>query len=131
MTEKIVADRVDNSHLLLIAHGSRREASNREVVAVVERLRGMQSGRFSSIEAAFLELAEPSIEEGLEVLAGRGAQHIVVMPYFLAAGSHVIQDIPEILEKFRWRHPGISLCLKEHVGRSEGMSRLILDFVDS
>jgi len=114
-------------HLLLIAHGSRRAASNEEVKTVVERLRAASGDRFASIEAAFLELAEPSIEAGLKLLAGRGARHIVVMPYFLAAGTHVSGDIPEILVSFRAAHPEIRLSLKPHIGSAEGMGRLILD----
>jgi sirohydrochlorin ferrochelatase len=114
-------------HLLVVAHGSRRAASNEEVKAVVDRLRVAQGGAFASIEAAFLELAEPSIEDGLTRLAERGARRIVVMPYFLAAGSHVSQDIPEILDAFRTAHPDIHLTLKHHIGSAEGMGRLILD----
>jgi len=49
------------------------------------------------------------------------------MPYFLAAGSHVTQDIPETLDAFRATHPDICLKLKQHIGSSDGMSRLILD----
>lgn len=118
---------MDSTHLLVIAHGSRRAASNEEVKTVVDRLRDVQGDRFVSIEAAFLELAEPSIEDGLALLAGRVAQHIVVMPYFLAAGSHVTQDIPEILDVFRAAHPDIRLTLKQHIGSSDGMGRLILE----
>jgi sirohydrochlorin ferrochelatase len=118
---------MDSTHLLVIAHGSRRAASNEEVKAVVSSLGEVQGGRFASIEAAFLELAEPSIEAGLATLAARGARHIVVMPYFLAAGSHVTQDIPEILGEFRAGHPDIRLTLKQHIGSSEGMGQLILD----
>lgn len=118
---------MDSTHLLVIAHGSRRATSNEEVKAVVDRLRAMQGDRFAGIEAAFLELAEPSIEDGLALLAGRGARHIVVMPYFLAAGSHVTQDIPEMLDAFRTGHPDIRLTLKHHIGSSDGMGRLILE----
>jgi sirohydrochlorin ferrochelatase len=118
---------MDPAHLLVVAHGSRRGASNEEVKAIVERLRATSGGRFASIEAAFLELAEPSIEAGLDGLALRGARHIVVMPYFLAAGSHVSGDIPEILDAYRATRPGIRLTLKPHIGSTEGMGRLILD----
>lgn len=116
----------DQVYLLVVAHGSRRAASNDEVKAVVDRLRAAPSG-FAAIETAFLELAEPSVEAGLERLAERGARHIVVMPYFLAAGSHVARDIPEILDGFRARRPDIRLTLKRHIGSAAGMGRLILD----
>lgn len=118
---------MDVAHLLVIAHGSRRAASNEEVKTLVERLRAASGDRFGSVEAAFLELAEPSIVDGLEHLAKRGARHIVAMPYFLAAGSHVSGDIPEILDAFRAGHPEIRLTLKPHIGSAEGMGRLILE----
>jgi len=114
-------------HLLVAAHGSRRAASNEEVRAVVERLRAEQSDQFASVETAFLELAEPTIQDGLARLARRGARRIVVLPYFLAAGSHVSQDIPEILDAFAAGHPEVQLARKTHLGSSEGMARLILD----
>ncbi len=114
-------------HLQVVAHGSRRAASNEEVRAVVERLRAEQSEHFASVETAFLELAEQSIQDGLTRLAERGARRIVVLPYFLAAGSHVSQDIPEILDAFGAKHPEVHLALKPHLGSSKGMARLILD----
>ncbi len=117
----------NTAHLLVVAHGSRRAASNEEVKAIVERLRAASGGRFASIEAAFLELATPSIEDGLEHLAQRGARHIVVMPYFLAAGAHVSGDIPEILATYRAKRPDIHVSLKPHIGSAVGMDRLILD----
>ena len=102
-------------HLLVVAHGSRRAASNEEVRAVVERLRAEQSDQFASVETAFLELAEPSIQDGLSRLARRGARRIVVLPYFLAAGSHVSRDIPEILDAFAADHPEVQLARKTHL----------------
>ena len=94
-------------------------------------LRDAPGTRFAGIDAAFLELAEPSIEDGLARLAGRGARHIVVMPYFLAAGAHVAQDIPDILARFGASHPGIRLSLKPHIGHAGGMGRLILEMASA
>ena len=79
--------------LLVVAHGSRRQASNDEVRALTERVRAESNERFAAIECAFLELAEPSIPDGLERLIADGAAHITVLPYFLAAGRHVIEEL--------------------------------------
>ena len=49
------------SALLLIAHGSRQAEANQDLHDVVQSLRAQ--GRYSIVEPAFLELAEPSIEE--------------------------------------------------------------------
>jgi len=48
--------------LLLIAHGSREEAANSDLFHFVEQFRA--EGRYGVVEAAFLELASPTIDEG-------------------------------------------------------------------
>ncbi|OYZ55778.1 MAG: hypothetical protein B7Y21_13875 [Hydrogenophilales bacterium 16-61-112] len=88
------------SSLLIIAHGSRRGASNDEVRQLADQVRAQPHHAYDHIGAAFLELAEPSIQEGLAALVAQGATDIIAFPYFLAAGTHVAQDIPEAIAEF-------------------------------
>lgn len=113
-------------HLLMIAHGSRRQASNDEVRQLAERVSQLRGEDIAAVEVAFLELAEPSIPEGLARCAAQGAQEIVVFPYFLAAGTHVVSDIPEAIEAFRAEHPEVHIRLTDHLGASETLPRAIL-----
>jgi sirohydrochlorin ferrochelatase len=55
-----------------------------------------------------------------------GATEIVVFPYFLAAGTHVVSDIPEAVETFRAEHPDVTLRLTQHLGASETLPTAIL-----
>lgn len=114
-------------HLLIVAHGSRRQASNEEVRALGERVRALRDPGIDRVEVAFLELAEPSIPEGLARCVESGAREIVVFPYFLAAGTHVANDIPEALEAFRERHPDIGVRLASHLGASASLPKTILE----
>ena len=41
----------------------------------------------------------------------RGATEIVAFPYFLAAGTHVAQDIPEAIAEFSAEHPAVKVRL--------------------
>ncbi|MEC9314794.1 MAG: CbiX/SirB N-terminal domain-containing protein, partial [Pseudomonadota bacterium] len=75
--------------LLIVAHGSRRQASNQEVIALAEQLRNSQQTDFDLVEAAFLELADPSIPEGIAQCVSQGANEVIVFPYFLNSGRHV------------------------------------------
>jgi len=111
--------------LLIAAHGSRREASNQEVLTLAERVRGMPDLDFDAVEAGFLELAEPSIPAALERCIERGADEVDVFPYFLAAGRHVITDIPAAVEPLRQRYPWVDIRILEHLGAAEGLARLI------
>ena len=117
--------------LVLIAHGSRRQASNQEVKHLASRLRQPAGGRYQLIEAGFLEIAEPSIPEAIETCIQSGATSIVVVPYFLAAGRHVAEDIPHIVKPVAERHPQVAIRISEHIGMSDSMTRLILDSASS
>src|SRR4051794_5975764 len=69
--------------LLLIAHGSRQEEANADLHFVVEEMRAR--GSYLAVEAAFLELAEPDIQEGGFRCVARGAERVILLPYFLSA----------------------------------------------
>ena len=112
--------------LLIIAHGSRRAASNDEVRALADAVRAQPGQAYDHVEAAFLELVEPGIPEGLKALAAKGATEIVAFPYFLAAGTHVAQDIPEAIAEFAASHPGINVRLTQHLGASNTLPAAIL-----
>ncbi|MFP5409717.1 MAG: sirohydrochlorin chelatase [Gammaproteobacteria bacterium] len=112
--------------LLIIAHGSRRAASNDEVRQLAERVRAQAGAAYTAVETAFLELAEPSIPDGLAALAAQGATEIVAFPYFLAAGTHVAQDIPEAIAEFTAAHPQVKVRLAPHLGASAALPDAIL-----
>lgn len=112
--------------LLIIAHGSRRAASNDEVRALADRIRAQPDCGYDQVETAFLELAEPLIPEGLARLADRGATEIVAFPYFLAAGTHVASDIPEAIAGFVQARPDVTVRLAAHLGASPALPAAIL-----
>jgi sirohydrochlorin ferrochelatase len=117
---------MSTKHLLLIAHGSRRQASNDEVRQLAERVAAQRGPDIDAVEVAFLELAEPSIPEGLARCVAGGATEIVVFPYFLAAGTHVVSDIPEAVDAFRTEHPQVRVRLTSHLGASDALPGAIL-----
>jgi len=112
--------------VLLVAHGSRREASNDEVRALTDRLAQQAQGRFGTIRCGFLELTEPSIPDGIDALIADGAKRVVVLPYFLSAGRHVAEDIPGILGDCRARHPEVDIVTAPYLGQSEEVVPLLL-----
>lgn len=113
--------------MLIVAHGSRRSKSNDEIRALTENVSTRVSGTFELIDCAFLELAEPSIENGIDCLVERGATTIQVVPYFLAAGTHVTEDIPRIIESRRPYHSGTEITITNYLGQSELISDVLVD----
>ncbi len=113
--------------LLLIAHGSRREASNEEVRNLAEKLADIAGDRYELVAAAFLELAEPDIPGGVDQCVAAGASHVTVVPYFLSAGRHVAKDIPQELEKARREHPDIPIQQSDYLGMHESIPEILLN----
>lgn len=116
---------MQNKALIIVAHGSRKESSNTEVILLGEKVKHLVEGRYKLVETAFLELAEPSIEECITASVKERVTHIVILPYFLASGNHVTCDIPAVVEKMQGMYPEVKIELKAHLGSSDGMASLL------
>lgn len=112
--------------LLLVAHGSRRAESNAEIARLRERLAKAAVGRFEVVEHAFLELAEPLIPDGIERCLARGATSVQVLPYFLARGTHVAEDIPEQVAIKQREHPDRNIRITDYLGTSDALVEVLV-----
>ena len=115
-------DSLDDEAVLLAGHGSRREKSNeqvRELAAALERRLGIP------VDAAFLELAEPAIDEAITGLAPT-VSRVTVVHLSLFAASHVKNDVPLAVEQARSRHPDLRIDNGAHLG----VHPAILDLLD-
>ncbi|MFC6718578.1 CbiX/SirB N-terminal domain-containing protein [Natrialbaceae archaeon GCM10025810] len=115
------ADAFDDEAVLLVGHGSRREKSNEQVR---ELAAGLESRLGIPVDAAFLELAEPAIDEAFEGLASV-ASRVTVVHCSLFAASHVKNDVPLAVEQARAAH-GIRIDNGAHLG----IHPAILDLLD-
>ncbi|MGD2160044.1 MAG: CbiX/SirB N-terminal domain-containing protein [Gammaproteobacteria bacterium] len=117
--------------LLLVAHGSRRQQSNDEVTELANRLRASCQDDYRIVHSGFLELATPSIPEGIDNCISDGATRVTILPYFLNSGTHVVNDVPEIVAAARTRHPDIEIVVAPHLGASALMVDLLIDSAKS
>jgi sirohydrochlorin ferrochelatase len=108
--------------ILMMAHGSRiPEANNaaREVAAMVKEMTG-----YEIVEVSFREMHEPNIQLGIDACVARGAERILLMPYFLFMGAHVLHDLPEEIEDARKRHPGLIMEMGGHLGAHRKLAEI-------
>jgi sirohydrochlorin ferrochelatase len=117
--------------LLIVAHGSRRSQSNDEVIELATEVAASAAHEFNVVKGAFLEIAQPTIPEVIKSLAEKSIDHIYVVPYFLAAGTHVANDIPAIIEQAKTDYPQMAFTLSEHIGSSVMMTSLIIEAAQS
>jgi len=116
--------------LLLVAHGSRREASNEEIRDLTAVLRERARDRFGQVGCAFLEIAQPSIPDGIEAAVRAGASDVVVLPYFLSAGRHVAEDIPAEVRSKQAEHPEVRIRIAPYLGLADGLPGILLNLSD-
>ena len=109
--------------VLLIAHGSRRQQANEDLVQLADRVRAR--GGYSAVEIAYLELARPDIPEGIANCVKRGAARVLMLPYFLSAGSHVTDDLERYRREASEQYPQVEFRLC----RPLGLHPLMIDLV--
>ena len=114
-------------HLLIVAHGSRRNESTEEIEALARAVGEHPDNGYASTAFAFLELAKPSIGEAIDGCIERGATRISVLPYFLTVGTHVAFDIPAILEERQEQYPHVDIVQLDYIGKSGDMQGLLIE----
>ena len=112
--------------IIIVDHGSRRDESNRMLERVAELFGERFRERYDVVEPAHMELAEPSIATAYARCVERGAERVVVCPFFLGPGKHWTQDIPRLTAEAAARFPGTT----HHVAPTLGIDDLILDLLD-
>lgn len=112
--------------LVIVDHGSTRDESNRMLEHLAELFSRRFSGKYGIVEPAHMELAEPSIATAYANCAARGAQRVVVCPFFLGPGKHWTQDIPRLTAQAASKFPDTSY----HIAPTLGIDDLILDLLD-
>jgi sirohydrochlorin ferrochelatase len=101
--------------VVLIAHGSRNAEANADAFYFAKQLQELGIARW--VEAAFLELAEPSIPAALVLCLSAKPRAVVLLPYFLSAGVHVRRDLGSMCRELGEAHPEVQFILAEPLGR--------------
>ena len=111
--------------VLLIAHGSRRAEANADLLRLAEIIRG--KGLYPIVETSYLELAEPGIAAGGESCVAQGATAVKMLPYFLSAGAHVVEDLEAHRRELSERFPDVTFELCPPLGLHPLMVEIVLD----
>ena len=93
----------DRTAVFLIAHGSRQQSANDDLLELAARLAAQ--GTYPIVEACFLELSEPDIPTGGQRCVSRGASRVLLIPYFLSAGVHLRRDLTAARDDLSRLHP--------------------------
>jgi sirohydrochlorin cobaltochelatase len=81
-----------------------------------------------SVQLAFLEMMQPSLEEAVSALVAGGATQVTIVPVFFGQGGHLRNDFPALLEDCRTKFPQIILSATPAVGEDPAVLQAIVDF---
>ena len=111
--------------IIFFAHGSSVETANeavRKVAAEAARQAGVE--RYA---VAFLELAQPTLEQAAETLIAEGVDRIAVVPYFLTLGIHLQRDLPALVKRIAAARPDIQVSVTPPLDGHPGLAGVLAD----
>ena len=109
--------------IILLAHGSRVPEAGNGMERVVQRLR--EKLRNCIVEACYLSRLGPHFPEVFEKCVAEGAKNIILIPYFLHTGLHIVLDIPKMMQEKAKEFPGVKLILGKQLGFDECLVDLV------
>ena len=111
--------------ILIVDHGSRRAEANEMLAEVGEIVKKQRPGLI--VHTAHMELADPTIEQGIQACVNDGAKEIIVHPYMLSPGRHATSDIPRIAAESAESHTDVSVRVTGPLGLHEKLGEVILE----
>lgn len=111
--------------LLIVDHGSRRKAANQMLSEVADILRQKRPDLI--VHIAHMELAEPTIQQGVDACVNDGASKIILHPYMLSPGRHATEDIPHMATEAASKHPNLKIDVTAPLGLHEKLGDIILE----
>ena len=109
--------------VIILGHGSRVPDASRDMERVAERLR--EKYGYPIVELCFMSRLGPHFPEIFEKCVKLGATRVLVVPYFLHVGMHLLLDIPEMLKEEADKFPGVSV----RMGRGFGFDEHLVDLL--
>jgi len=112
--------------VLLIDHGSKRPQAHTQLMELAERLQSRLAGDDAPlVRIAHMEIAEPSIQQGVEECVRSGATELTAIPCLLSRGRHVSEDIPRLLEEAAAAHPELRVAMAPPLVELDGFIELL------
>jgi sirohydrochlorin ferrochelatase len=109
--------------VMLLGHGSRVPDAGKNMEKVAAALK--EKYGYAIVEVCYLSRLGPHFPEVFERCVAHGASEIIVIPYFLHDGLHLVLDIPEMMQEIAANHPRVRVVLGENLGFDEGLVDLV------
>jgi len=110
--------------LIMLAHGSRSESWCSTFYTMTQGIRE----EYRNASLAFMELNSPSLQEATREAVENGAERIVVLPLFLAAGRHLKVDVPNMIRELI-EELDVDITLSPPIGEHPALEKAVHEIV--
>ncbi len=107
-----------------MGHGSRSATANEAMERVAADIR-RRSGL--PVYTGFMEFSAPRIEDVITQCARQKIERLMMIPYFLHTGQHVLFDLPEKVSAAERLYPDMKLILGPPIGYHPAMADILLE----
>lgn len=117
--------------VLLIDHGSRRSDAHDSLMAAAQLLSQQLHlcGADAVVEIAHMEIAEPTIAQGIAHCVRQGVTRLTVVPCFLSRGRHVMEDVPKLVAQAAVIHSELVVTISPPLLELAGFIPMLADAV--
>ncbi|BDH61878.1 hypothetical protein MTP04_20080 [Lysinibacillus sp. PLM2] len=110
--------------ILLIGRGS----SDAEAISDFYKISKILNNQLDvlAVESAFMGIAEPTVEQGIENCLKHGAKKVVMLPYFLFTGI-LMERMGRMKESFSKKYPQLEITLAQYFGYHPKLQTVLLE----
>ncbi len=109
--------------VILLAHGSRVPQAGSGMEELAQRLREKYPQRV--VETCYMARLGPHFPEVFDRCVSRGAKKVILIPYFLHSGLHILLDIPKMMQEKAREFPGVTVIFGKNLGFDECLVDLV------
>jgi sirohydrochlorin ferrochelatase len=113
----------DHPAVILLGHGSRVPDAGRHMEKVASGLKRKYG--YEIVEICYMSRLGPHFPETFRKCVAQGADHVMVIPYFLHDGLHLVLDIPTVLQEIAQEYPAVKLVLGKNLGFDDTLVDLV------
>lgn len=100
--------------VIILGHGSRYSEGQRVIKETAVRYQKQHPHLF--VRPAFVEMAQPQLEDAVAELVAEGMRQIVVVPLFLSFGHHIANDLPARMKVLQAKYYSVKFVTTAPIG---------------
>ncbi|HSQ41614.1 MAG TPA: CbiX/SirB N-terminal domain-containing protein [Fibrobacteraceae bacterium] len=108
--------------ILFLGHGSRAPGAMEGMQQVAETLQQKYAVR--DLVMCTMEGLGLNLRDAIRKCYAQGCRHMLVVPFFLHSGNHLLLDVPEMLNEARTEFPDLAIHQGRHLGADPALAEL-------